>query len=117
MGVSPRNSEPVAMNPQIEGVRKAAATLLGDQGIVKALKLARSELRRARRARSRKLFGFWTAVEAELEAARLDGGWKAMTLAGVVAGPPKRAAASFASADDARAKVVGQVWTSTARSS
>jgi hypothetical protein len=94
---------------------------------VKALKRAQSELRHARRARSRRLYGFWSAVEAELEAARLDKDRTATALAAVVAEPPRAAASSpaFASAGDPRAPkgaraprtAAGPVWTPTLRSS
>ena len=41
--------------------------LRGRNGEAKALKIARLELRKARRARSRKRFDFWNAVSAQLE--------------------------------------------------
>ena len=117
------------MNPKLGGVYKVAAALLAEQGLVKALKRARSELRHARRARSRKLYGFWSAVEAELEAARLSRDRTAAAPAAAVAEPPPRAAApspAFASAGSPRAEAkgtpgartaAGQLWTSTVRSS
>lgn len=112
------------MDPKLEAARKVAAALLGEQGLFKALKLVRSELRHARRARSRKLYGFWAAVEAELEAARLDAERAATP---VFAGPPRATAVSpsFASAVKPRMgtkrtpapRTAGEIWTSIARSS
>lgn len=127
-GPQPCNSKTAAMDPKLDSVRKITAALVGEQGIAKALKRARSELRHARRARSRKLYGFWAAVEAELEAARLDAERASTPLAAVVAEPPRAAAPSpaFASAGEPRTgamatpgprSAAGEVWTSTARSS
>jgi hypothetical protein len=46
----------------------AALAMLRDQnGEAKALRIARLELRKARQARSRKRFDFWSAVSTELE--------------------------------------------------
>ncbi len=121
----PRKLKIAESDPKLEAARKVAAALLGQQGLVKAIKLARSELRHARRARSRKLYGFWAAVEAELEAARLDAERAAAPLG---ADPPRATAPSpaFASAVEpgtgakgtsGRRTAAGEVWTSTLRSS
>jgi malate synthase len=51
----------------------AAAEMLRRTGDAQeALKLARQELLKARRARSRKLFAFWTEVATEIENLRAD---------------------------------------------
>ncbi len=46
-----------------------AELLFSENGGAKALQIARLELMRARRARSRKRFDFWTAVAQQMEAA------------------------------------------------
>lgn len=127
-GPRSRNSKTAATDPKLDSVSRFAAALLCEQGLVKALRRARSELRRARRARSRKLYGFWAAVEAELDAARLDGERTAAAVhSAVVAETPRAPAASPALAPvDLRGEpkgksaprtAAGPVWTSTVRSS
>lgn len=45
-----------------------AEMLFSQNGGAKALRIARLELQKARRARSRKRFEFWAAVERQMEA-------------------------------------------------
>jgi hypothetical protein len=112
-------------DPKLEAACKAARALLCEQGLFKAIKLARSELRRARRARSRKLYGFWAVVEAELEAARPDA---ERATAPPAADPPRATSPSRALASAVEPRkgangkpgprtAAGEVWTSIARSS
>jgi hypothetical protein len=126
-GPQSRNSKTTATDPKLDSVSRFATALLCEQGLVKALKRARSELRHARRARSRKLYGFWAAVEAKLDAARLDGERTAAAVhSAVVAETPRAPAASpvFAPVDlrgepkgaPAPRTAAGDVWTSIVRS-
>lgn len=62
---NPRGS--AVFEPNGDAVHKLVVTLLNQHGAPKALKLAQFELRRARRARSRKQFAFWAAVRVELK--------------------------------------------------
>jgi len=54
-------------------VRKVVASLVDELGASKAIKRARFERQRARRARSRKQFAFWAAVEHTLKVCRSIG--------------------------------------------
>jgi hypothetical protein len=54
---------------RITSAPAAVGLLLSENGEAKALKIARLELLKARRARSRKRYDFWAAVAQEMEAA------------------------------------------------
>ena len=54
--------------PRFMYATKVAARLTAEHGELPAQKLAMAELRKARRARSRKRFNFWMAVASQLGA-------------------------------------------------
>src|SRR5208337_5652471 len=67
---------------------RATELLFRQNGEAEALKIARLELRKARRARSRKRFDFWTAVAQEMQVARggsgeIKGGADEQTTVGI----------------------------------
>jgi hypothetical protein len=58
--------------PRHTGASAAIELLCDQRNVREALKLARQELQKARRARSRKRFAFWTEVATEMENLRAD---------------------------------------------
>ena len=68
----PRQRRGAIPAPKRDAVETAVAALLGEHGASGAVKRVQSNLRLARRARSRKHYAFWAAVGAELELYRSE---------------------------------------------
>jgi len=56
----------LSQNPQLKDAGWTVQALLLYQGSEEALKTAQSELRKARRSRSRKRFAFWAAITTQI---------------------------------------------------